>query len=69
MKAITKVLLLTVLIFGLYTISSHADWAFDDIRKAITEGLSYDELRALENKYQKRVISGEGYIFMIRKFA
>ncbi len=65
MLYVTKSIIISMLLVVLSAVCVYADWAFDDIRKAIKNGLTYDDLKALENKYQRRIIGGEGYVFMI----
>jgi hypothetical protein len=65
-KIITKSAIIILLMTLLTTTPLFADWAFDDIRKAMKEGVSYDKLRALESKYKSRIIAGGGYVFLIR---
>ena len=67
MRMSIKSIIAAMLLVTLSTICAYADWAFDDLRNAIEDGLTYEDLKALQNKYQRRIISGEGYIFMTRK--
>jgi len=44
-----------------------ADPSYDDIRGTINRGASYDEIQAIENKYNRVVISGEGYVLLVKE--
>ena len=62
-----KSAIIIIIITLLSTTPLFADWAFDDIRKAIKKRVPYDKRKALESKYKNRVIAGRGYVVMIKE--
>ncbi|MFH1752846.1 MAG: hypothetical protein ABH875_01565 [Candidatus Omnitrophota bacterium] len=62
-----KSLIVVMILFALSQAQLRADWAFNEMRDTLEGGGSYDKVRAIQNKFLRRIISGDGYVFLIRK--